>query len=282
MIKTGFFTALLAMLLSSCASIFTGIEQHIKVDAEPNSSMIYVNGKAHGTSPADLYLRKGKAHDIVFKKEAYRDCHVLLTNRKLHWIVWLNILSFDIGWLIDSMTGAAEFFTQDYIKAQLIPLAPKVAKSKSVSCCKVKFDIPGTEIGKTYKKGKLTGLMFYNELGINQEQLKNCANEELIELGFYQNSVSPEVCIEGIVKEIEYHLYQERGGSFSSKCKLQIEWIIRKNNTLVDSILTQAEGKSSSKGSHSLELAFKNAFYKFLNNPKIYKSTEAIINTADN
>lgn len=97
-----FFLLIMALSLSSCASIFTGSKKKVTFDSTPQGATVYVNGYEKGITPCNI---KVEAEDrIDFKLENYTE-KVIVMDSKFNLIAILNGFNI-IGWGVDHLTGS--------------------------------------------------------------------------------------------------------------------------------------------------------------------------------
>ncbi len=64
--------SLLALLLSSCATIFTGSRTNIRFDSEPPKAMVYINGIDQCRTPCTANIKaKGGVKLAEFRLKGY-------------------------------------------------------------------------------------------------------------------------------------------------------------------------------------------------------------------
>ena len=98
------FTLLLtSILITSCATIFTGGKGRVAMNTPSQSgTTVSVNGIERGTTPIQL---KVKADDIItFEKEGF-ETKTVVVDSKFNAVAVLNLFSI-LGWGIDAITGS--------------------------------------------------------------------------------------------------------------------------------------------------------------------------------
>tara|TARA_B100000900_G_scaffold311013_1_gene269751 strand:- start:66 stop:425 length:360 start_codon:yes stop_codon:yes gene_type:complete len=90
-----------AILLSSCATLFTGGKARVALNTpKQEGTTVSVNGFEKGQTPIQLKL---KADDIItFSKEGY-ETKTVLVDSKFNTVAILNLFSI-LGWGIDAIT----------------------------------------------------------------------------------------------------------------------------------------------------------------------------------
>jgi hypothetical protein len=103
------------LLLTSCASIFTGSKRTVLFETNPSGAKIYVNGFEKGVSPAQI---KVAADDKVdFRLDGYTE-RVVVMDSKFNLVSILNGFSI-IGWGVDALTGSLKRVDTKYVKIDL-------------------------------------------------------------------------------------------------------------------------------------------------------------------
>lgn len=103
------------MLLSSCASIFTGSKRNVLFESNPSGAKVYVNGFEKGETPTQI---KVKADDrIDFRLDGFKE-RVVVMDSNFNLVAILNGISI-IGWGIDALTGSLKRVDTKYVKVDL-------------------------------------------------------------------------------------------------------------------------------------------------------------------
>jgi hypothetical protein len=133
-------TAAVALLLSGCASIFSGSTQSVTVNSEPAGAAVTVlNGAGNqvhsGTTPATFQLTRGKGYfrsenyTISLQKDGFAAKEINVTGNINGWYFGNILIGGLIGMLaVDPLTGAMYSFP-DNVSAQLEKDAPKAAQA---------------------------------------------------------------------------------------------------------------------------------------------------------
>lgn len=95
------------LMLDSCATFISGVNQDIYVNTEPQGAAIYVNGKDQGVlTPATIAVKRRKQTVYTFQKQGYEDGTVIQQG-SLNSVVFGNILLGGVvGLAVDASTGA--------------------------------------------------------------------------------------------------------------------------------------------------------------------------------
>lgn len=93
------------LVLSGCATIFSGSKEEIEFTSEPAGANIVINNNEEGLTPLKVSLKKGNEYvvEIIkegFKKKTYRLSYSINTG----WLI-LDIISGLIGIVVDGITG---------------------------------------------------------------------------------------------------------------------------------------------------------------------------------
>ncbi len=115
----------MALLLSACATLFTGTTQSVTIDSEPQGADIIVDGQFVGTTPARVRLNRdlnaifddGKY--IRLEKDGYiPDGYILGADIEPFSVLNTFILFF---WAVDAVTGALMRYDSEYYNFMLMP-----------------------------------------------------------------------------------------------------------------------------------------------------------------
>jgi hypothetical protein len=268
-----FFLFYFAFTFCGCSTIFTGTNQDIRFNSNPKEATVYVDGEAQNTTPCIVDVKKGVTHDIVIRKNGYRDYKTILNNRKHHWTVWLNLVTLNIGWLVDAATGASEYFLNNYIEGNLIKLPQNIDSSQPVSFENFILSLKNNEIGVRYKEGKPQGVIFKENNTFNLESFKNNSIKEFEYVGFVVNEDS-ELTIQPYIVEVKTRLDEQRKGRFTNIASMAVKWDILSDGKLIYTTITEGRGVWESDGSTSIELAFNEALFRFLLDDELYSITK--------
>lgn len=105
------------MLVTSCATIFTGAKRKVLFESDPSGAQVLVNGFEKGNTPVQI---KVKAEDrIDIKLDNYKE-RVLIMDSKFNLVSILNGISI-IGWGVDALSGSLKRVDTKYVKVTLDP-----------------------------------------------------------------------------------------------------------------------------------------------------------------
>jgi len=96
---------LIALTLSSCATIFTGTKDTISFNTKPEGATIYLDGLELCKTPCHVPVRRSiNDTDIEVKLDGY-NTRLITLNKELNLISIINLGNL-VGWGIDALTGA--------------------------------------------------------------------------------------------------------------------------------------------------------------------------------
>lgn len=94
-----------ALLMSSCCTVFKGSKESVHIVTNPPGATVEVNGIERGTTPIDLSLKKGfNGQTVVLKKQGY-ERRTIVPETSFDAVSIVNLL-FWPGFIIDAATGA--------------------------------------------------------------------------------------------------------------------------------------------------------------------------------
>ena len=105
--------------LSGCALIFEGDTEELMITSDPSGATLYVNGRAHGTTPTSVVLKTEKMHDLKVAYEGHYPEHVHVYT-VIDWLYYLDYL-FPPAMLVDMLTGAWQDFERSAYHFTLTP-----------------------------------------------------------------------------------------------------------------------------------------------------------------
>lgn len=113
--------AMLALVLSNCATIVRGSSQDFTANSEPAGARIFVNGEDKGATPTTLTLKRNRTHQIVFKHPGYDDITINLDRKmKAGPAIVGNLFSWGlIGMVVDFANGSAYQLTPEELDVTL-------------------------------------------------------------------------------------------------------------------------------------------------------------------
>lgn len=109
----------LVLILTSCATIFSGTQQNVKFSSNPSVATVFIDNIEVGKTPFEIKLNRNKEHNIMLKLEGYQTYQTSITKKINGWF-WGNILIGGlIGVIVDASTGAMYKLTPKEINAEM-------------------------------------------------------------------------------------------------------------------------------------------------------------------
>lgn len=123
-LKSLLFALGLVLLMSSCATIFTGTKSKVTITSIPPGANIVVDGIDRGVTPSTLSLKRGfESPTISLKLDGYKT-RTFEPEQSFQLVSILN-LGNPFGWAIDAVSGAAMKYDP---KVYELKLEPETAK----------------------------------------------------------------------------------------------------------------------------------------------------------
>ena len=115
----------LAIVLSSCATIFKGEFDNIQTSSEPPGAKVYVNDTFYGNTPIWLKLKSKGEYKIEFRMDGYKPITRIVSNHiGVGWVI-LDVLAGLVPVVVDAMTGAWYYLDTENINVILEKQQPK-------------------------------------------------------------------------------------------------------------------------------------------------------------
>jgi hypothetical protein len=114
-------SCVLAMyFLSSCATIFSGTRQTVRIESYPPGASVEIDGISHGTTPADVPMKKNlNQTSVVLNKDGYQT-KTFSPTATFDVVSIINIF-FWPGFIVDAVTGAIKKYDPLLYKINLEP-----------------------------------------------------------------------------------------------------------------------------------------------------------------
>jgi len=137
-----------ALVLSGCATLFSGGSQEVEIESTPSNASVMVDGKDQGTTPTTIEVTRpeqGDAPEITINKEGYQETTLQL-ERQFNAVTLVNIINplayFPLGvpatgFAVDWYTGALWKYKPD---GYTVELQSGSASSMAPTPCKNKVD----------------------------------------------------------------------------------------------------------------------------------------------
>jgi hypothetical protein len=106
---------LASLLLTSCASVFTGSKRNVLFESNPSGAKVFVNGMEQCVSPCQIKVKKDDRVD--FRLENFKE-RVVIMDADFNLVAILNGFSI-IGWGVDALTGSLQRVNTKYVKVDL-------------------------------------------------------------------------------------------------------------------------------------------------------------------
>ncbi len=104
-----------SLLLTSCASVFTGAKRNVLFETNPSGAKVFVNGMEQCVAPCQIKVKKDDRVD--FRLEGYKE-RVVIMDADFNLVAILNGFSI-IGWGVDALTGSLQRVNTKYVKVDL-------------------------------------------------------------------------------------------------------------------------------------------------------------------
>jgi uncharacterized protein YceK len=99
------FCILIFLILSGCATIFTGSKEVIEFSSEPSGANVVINNNDEGLTPFKVSLKKGNEYVVEISKEGFKKkTYRLSYSINSGWLI-MDIISGLIGVIVDGVTG---------------------------------------------------------------------------------------------------------------------------------------------------------------------------------
>ena len=111
-----------ALLLASCATLFSGSNDTVRINSNPKGADVLIDGAPYGKTPLTLKLQKDNYYHVAISHEGYETAYVSITSREgVGWII-LDAIGFGFPMIVDAITGAWASLKPDNINVSLDPL----------------------------------------------------------------------------------------------------------------------------------------------------------------
>ena len=107
------------LLLSGCATIFTGNTQAVSIQSEPSGATVQVDGIQMGTTPCQVVLSRGSSQSLQVSKAGYETKTVVLGSKFNGWFLANLIFGGIIGMIVDIATGAIVWVDPESVMVRL-------------------------------------------------------------------------------------------------------------------------------------------------------------------
>ena len=105
------FIVLTALILSSCATLFTGTKDKITFNSTPPGAMVSINGVQQGVTPLTTKVKRNlNDTDVELKLDGY-ETKLITLSKEFNIISVINLGNL-IGWGIDALSGSVMKYDQ--------------------------------------------------------------------------------------------------------------------------------------------------------------------------
>jgi hypothetical protein len=133
--KSIFSISIISVLLTSCATIFTGTKDKITFNSTPSGATIYKDGVEQCKTPCTLRVTRSlNDTDIEYKLDGF-ETRLITLDKELNVVSILNLGNL-LGWGIDALSGAIMKYDR---KVYDITLS-KNTKTSMIKPTKINFD----------------------------------------------------------------------------------------------------------------------------------------------
>jgi hypothetical protein len=127
--------SIISLLMTSCATIFTGTKDRITFNSTPAGATIYKDGVEQCKTPCTLKVKRSlNDTDIEYKLDGY-ETRLITLDKELNVVSIINLGNL-LGWGIDALSGAVMKYDK---KVYDITLS-KNNKTSMINPSKINFD----------------------------------------------------------------------------------------------------------------------------------------------
>ena len=121
-----------SILVSSCATIFTGTRDHISFESTPSGATVYLDGVELCKTPCSQEIKRSLSKKSVeFRLDGYKTRFIVL-DREFNLVSVLNLTS-PFGWAIDMLTGSIYNYDRKHYYIQMEEKIEKgLSKTKEI------------------------------------------------------------------------------------------------------------------------------------------------------
>lgn len=100
-----FLLVLTMLLMTSCATVFTGTKDRITFNSTPEGATIYIDGVEQCTTPCTMKVKRSISDtDVEFKLDGY-ETRLITLSKEFNIISVINLGNL-FGWGIDALSGS--------------------------------------------------------------------------------------------------------------------------------------------------------------------------------
>jgi hypothetical protein len=93
------------LIMTSCATLFTGTKDRITFNTTPSGAVIYIDGVEQCTTPCTMKVKRSLSDtDVEFKLDGY-ETRLITLSKEFNFVSVINLGNL-FGWGIDALTGS--------------------------------------------------------------------------------------------------------------------------------------------------------------------------------
>ena len=96
----------LSLMVTSCATIFSGTKQNVRFSSNPPSALVFIDDVEAGKTPFEMKLNRKSEHSVKMELDGYQTYQTDLTQKFNAWTIGNVVLGGVIGLVVDVSTGA--------------------------------------------------------------------------------------------------------------------------------------------------------------------------------
>ena len=166
--KALFLLLFLTFLISSCATIFSGIDDDIIINSSPQGASIEIDGKNYGTTPLNFNTRRTifRSKVVTLKKENY-ETETFKLKRQFNYYALLDVLVVGYPLAVDIVTGAIIHYKPLYY-SKLLPPVPYAATNNDFAALSEDHFVWSKDVRPTWSlfAGKITDKNIYDNFSV--------------------------------------------------------------------------------------------------------------------
>jgi len=109
----------LSLMVTSCATIFSGTKQNVRFSSNPPSALVFIDEVEAGKTPFEMKLTRKSEHSVMMKLDGYPTYQTRLTQKFNGWCVGNIFIGGLIGVVVDVSTGAMYNLSPSVINADM-------------------------------------------------------------------------------------------------------------------------------------------------------------------
>ena len=109
----------LSLMVTSCATIFSGTKQNVRFSSNPPSALVFIDDVEVGKTPFEMKLNRKSEHSVKMELDGYQTYQTRLTQKFNGWCVGNIFIGGLIGIVVDVSTGAMYNLSPNVINADM-------------------------------------------------------------------------------------------------------------------------------------------------------------------